>query len=130
VLAFLRTSFELELTCEQRELTVSSRSITNPATSADADDQVLVDLRYAAKLLSVSSRTVQTLVSKQGLPHVRIGRRLLFRPEALRTWAASREHDSPAEAPDQQEDDHRPPCDTCLKANFRKVGNNGYPNQA
>lgn len=54
-------------------------------------DPVLIDIHGAAKLLSVCSRTIQTLAAERGLPSVRIGRRLLFRPESLRQWAAEQE---------------------------------------
>jgi hypothetical protein len=52
---------------------------------------VLVDLIIAAALLSISPRLLAELVASDEVPHVRVNRRLLFRPESLRAWAASRE---------------------------------------
>ncbi|MCE9554553.1 MAG: helix-turn-helix domain-containing protein [Planctomycetes bacterium] len=66
---------------------------TEPASNKKpaAVEPVLINLYDAAKVLAVCTRTVQTLVAKQGLPHVRIGKRLLFRPESLDQWVSQKE---------------------------------------
>lgn len=54
-------------------------------------DTILIDIREAARRTVLSVRTITDLVSTNAIPHVRVGRRLLFRPESLRAWAAARE---------------------------------------
>ena len=44
-----------------------------------------------AELLRVSERTVRTWVQAEGLPCVRVGRAVRFRPEAVSAWLAERE---------------------------------------
>src|SRR5262249_47954129 len=51
---------------------------------------LLIGLDDAAKLLSVSSRTVRQLAHDGTLGCVRIGRRLLFTREDLEEWVQSR----------------------------------------
>lgn len=46
----------------------------------------LLDVRQAAALLSVSTRTVYTLVAKGQLPYARVGGSLRFVPEVLEQW--------------------------------------------
>lgn len=46
----------------------------------------LLTLEQVATLLGVRPRRVYELVWHRGLPAVRIGRRLRFRPEDLRAW--------------------------------------------
>ncbi len=47
---------------------------------------LLVDLRTAAKMLSISTRTVWQLAADGALPCMRIGRRLLFPIAALERY--------------------------------------------
>ena len=42
-------------------------------------------------LLGIGERTMWRLVKSQAVPHIRIGRRVLFRREALAVWAESQE---------------------------------------
>jgi excisionase family DNA binding protein len=51
---------------------------------------LLVDVQQAAGLLSLSDRTIRTLVKRGELPHVRIGSRLLFIPKDLARWVEAR----------------------------------------
>jgi len=51
--------------------------------------ELLLDIRAAAKALGVSTRTIWTLAHRRGLPHVRIGRRLLFPVDGLKRWIES-----------------------------------------
>lgn len=43
----------------------------------------------AAKMLGVSPRTVWALTRSGRLPHVRLGRRIVYPVEALRAWLAA-----------------------------------------
>ncbi|HZZ26716.1 MAG TPA: helix-turn-helix domain-containing protein [Pirellulales bacterium] len=47
---------------------------------------LLLSIKQAARTLNLSERTVWTLVHTQQLPHLRIGRRLLFSRSALEAW--------------------------------------------
>ena len=53
-------------------------------------DKILVDKSGAAELLSVSVSTVDRL-RKEGLPHITLDGRVVFRRSSLDEWAASRE---------------------------------------
>ena len=46
----------------------------------------LIDERTAARRLSVSVSTMANL-RKRGMPHKRLGNRVLYDPDALREWA-------------------------------------------
>jgi excisionase family DNA binding protein len=46
----------------------------------------LLNVRVAAELLSVSSRTIYELVARGELPHVRVGGQIRFVPSALEQW--------------------------------------------
>jgi excisionase family DNA binding protein len=62
-----------------------------PRAVPPVDLRALIDLIEAADFLSISARLLADLVAKGEVPHVRVNRRLLFRTEALRAWAAARE---------------------------------------
>ena len=64
-----------------------------------ADGALAVNLRQAAALLGVSDRTVWSLVQRREIPHLRLGKRLLFRPESLRAWLCELERGA---APEQR----------------------------
>lgn len=49
-------------------------------------EPLLLSVDEAARLLNVASRTVWTLTKSGTLPHVRIGRRVLYPVDALRRW--------------------------------------------
>jgi excisionase family DNA binding protein len=50
-------------------------------------EPLLVDVNEARRLLGgVSRNTMFRLMRDEGLPHVKIGARLLFAPDQLRTW--------------------------------------------
>lgn len=53
--------------------------------------QSLINVKTAAALLGVSTGMVYQLADAKKLPHVRIGSRLLFRPEALEAWLQAQE---------------------------------------
>lgn len=53
------------------------------------EGRLAVRAREAARLLSVSERTLWTWVATRGVPHIRLGgvkSTVLFRPEALARW--------------------------------------------
>jgi excisionase family DNA binding protein len=52
---------------------------------------LLLSIKQAATALSVSERTVWTMVHNGELPHMRLGRRLLFSRTALEAWVARRQ---------------------------------------
>ena len=59
-------------------------------TRLENDSRALVDQVEAARLMSCSAKTLQN----HCIPHVSIGSRRMYRPEALRQWAADRESTS------------------------------------
>lgn len=52
-------------------------------------EPLVVSLTTAAKLTGVSDRHLRKFLHV--IPHIRIGNRLLFRIDALRTWLAAQE---------------------------------------
>lgn len=54
-------------------------------------DPLLMPMADAVRFLGVGERTMWRLVKLREVPHVRIGRRVLFRREALAAWAKSQE---------------------------------------
>ncbi len=59
--------------------------VTTPTPPLGADDRLL-SVSDAAIFLGVSQRTVSNLSAKKEIPFVRIRRRVLFCPRALRDW--------------------------------------------
>ncbi len=53
-----------------------------------SEPSLLLSMKGAAAALAVSERTVWTLAHNGELPHVRLGRRLLFSRRALEAWIA------------------------------------------
>lgn len=53
---------------------------------------LLVSKRGAAKLLSVSERTIDNLRAASSLPWKRVGSRVLFSPDELRTWLSQNQN--------------------------------------
>lgn len=58
--------------------------------AAQADNKLL-NYREVTALLRVSKRTVVTLVTRKQIPHLRIGKRVLFDPVTLRGWIAAQQ---------------------------------------
>jgi excisionase family DNA binding protein len=54
-----------------------------PATVVPA---ILLGVRAAARALAISERTLWRLTKSGRVPHVRVGRRVLYDVEELRTW--------------------------------------------
>lgn len=67
----------------------------NRSASDHQDAAVPPDLlwsaRRTAKAMSISDRSLWTLTHTGEIPHVRIGRRVLYRPESVQQWLAGRE---------------------------------------
>lgn len=55
-------------------------------TAMISGGEPLLTVREAAKLLRASPGAVYKLVEKRQIPHLRIGRKILFDPVILRTW--------------------------------------------
>jgi hypothetical protein len=61
----------------------------NATTPPAVDDRLLVPARDAARLISVSERTLYSLTAPRGpIVPVRVGTRVLYSPETLRAWIA------------------------------------------
>jgi excisionase family DNA binding protein len=60
---------------------------TKPSSGSEP---LLVGADEAARLLNVCSRTLWTLTNSGSLPHLRIGRRVLYPVDGLRRWIADR----------------------------------------
>ena len=50
-------------------------------------DPLLLGLKDASELLGIGKATIRHLVRNGGLPHVRIGKRILIPVTALKLWA-------------------------------------------
>lgn len=61
----------------------------------------LLDVRTAATRLSISPFTLRAWVRSGRVPHVRLGRLIMFEPQDLNQWIASRTH--AAVAPSQED---------------------------
>jgi excisionase family DNA binding protein len=60
--------------------------MNNQDLGREPQTPLLLSIKQAAQALSLSERTVWTLVQTRELPHVRVGRRLLFSRMALESW--------------------------------------------
>ena len=56
---------------------------------SDGAGPILMDLQNAARALSISARALWEWTRAGKVPHVRLGKRILFEPDALRAWARS-----------------------------------------
>jgi len=56
------------------------------ALSAHTQTQPLLDVRTAAELLNVSTRTIYALVERDEVPHARVGGQIRFVPGVLEQW--------------------------------------------
>ena len=66
------------------------RCSTSPVSHAEA--ALLLDIKAAATHLGISVTAVRRFARQGALASVRMGRRVLFRPEALTRFAADHEH--------------------------------------
>lgn len=51
---------------------------------------LLLGAREAASALGICERTLWTLTKSGQVPHIRVGRRVLYDPDDLRAWVKSR----------------------------------------
>ena len=61
------------------------------ANSSPTLPPLLVDAREAARLLSISARTLWALQKSGDLPAIRIGRSVRYSTDTLRAWVAKRQ---------------------------------------
>lgn len=52
---------------------------------------LLIGVTATAQSLGISERALWTLTKNGEIPHVRLGRRVMYRPESLREWLSARE---------------------------------------
>ena len=57
-----------------------------PISTTSLPEPLLMDAPSAARLIGLSERTMWRLVKAQTVPHIRIGRRVLFMREWLVNW--------------------------------------------
>jgi excisionase family DNA binding protein len=61
-----------------------------------SDPADLLDEQQVMRLLRVSKRTLQRLRQKgNGPPHIKVGRRILYRRQAVEKWLEAREKGGP-----------------------------------
>jgi excisionase family DNA binding protein len=68
---------------------VNTNNITHNATSQprpSAAGEVMLTLREAAQKLRISERTLRSYVKRGIIPHLRLGRNILFPLTALEKW--------------------------------------------
>lgn len=65
--------------------------MNNASPNRSDPPESLLSLRDAAARLGVSERHLRQLIADEGLPSVRLGRRVLIRPASLDRWLAQRE---------------------------------------
>ena len=78
---------------EALKFSVWTANVTTPATPAPPEptSAPTLDVRAAAKLLDISPTTLRRLVANDEIPHLRVGRRMLFRRATVERFAADRE---------------------------------------
>jgi excisionase family DNA binding protein len=54
--------------------------------------QLLMTPKQACEALQISARTLWGLTASGGIPHLRIGRCVRYRVDALQQWLADQEH--------------------------------------
>lgn len=81
---------------EFQPATTAMRRLSAPAVKEppSQDMRLVVSAREAAKMLDVSERLLFALTARGEVPRVKIGKRVCYRVESLRTWLATNE--SPA----------------------------------
>ena len=57
--------------------------------NSDGTRSILLNLRDAAQALAISPRSLWEWTKAGRVPHVRLGRRLLYAPDDLRRWVQS-----------------------------------------
>ena len=57
-----------------------------PLRLSDLNDRLALDIRATAEALSLSERTVRTLLSRPSFPYFRVGTKVLVPTRELRDW--------------------------------------------
>jgi excisionase family DNA binding protein len=78
-------------------LDLSSLEFLAMLTTAPTPNALLVDVREAARMLSISTRTLWSLTDSGEIPAVRIGRSVRYSVATLRDWINHREAGAPKE---------------------------------
>ncbi|MCW5776505.1 MAG: helix-turn-helix domain-containing protein [Phycisphaeraceae bacterium] len=74
-----------------RELQTAAGGVAPQASAAPGDaEPLLMPSSRAHEMLGISSRQLCKMVAAKEVPHVRIGRRVLFSPRALEAWIDAR----------------------------------------
>ena len=63
--------------------------MSNPVADSLDSTAILVDRPTAARMLSISTRTLDSLTKAGSIPHTRLGSRVLYSPDVLRDWIKS-----------------------------------------
>lgn len=87
-----------ELTATVRQIVLAAPQPHLPdrraaATRESGGPEPLWDLPGMARFLGTSPRAVYKLVQRHGVPYVRVGKKLMFEPSAVRKWLDSRRVD-------------------------------------
>lgn len=61
-----------------------------PPAIAPPDDRILVSAKDAARILGVGPTKIWTMTNRMELPHVRLGKRVLYPRDELKQWVAER----------------------------------------
>jgi excisionase family DNA binding protein len=66
------------------------RPVAGASPPMPPNEPLLVDVPAASKLLGISDRTLWSMTKAGEVPCVRLRRRVLYAPQALRDWVAAR----------------------------------------
>jgi len=66
--------------------------------STPSVDRLLIDAASAAVILGIGTRTLWSLTARNAIPVVRIGTRVLYRPDHLSAWLDAGAPDEPGAA--------------------------------
>jgi len=69
-------------------------SIDSGIGGEEVNVEALIDAREAAKMLHISIETIRRHSRAGEIPHVRLGKRVLYRASTLNAWIAEQELES------------------------------------
>lgn len=78
----------------EQAVDAAMRRILDERLDENADGPILLSKAGAAEEMSASASTIDRWRREEGLPFVKLNGLVMFRPEALREWAASKEAQS------------------------------------
>lgn len=76
----------------------SMKGANRSGKSTASVDPLLIDAASAAVILGIGTRTLWSLTARNAVPVVRIGSRVLYRPEHLSAWLDAGAPDEPGAA--------------------------------